>query len=58
MRLRHGTVTDSGPGWALVSLDGVDVEVLVSAGQELPLGSTAACVQDGRRLVALGAPAL
>lgn len=54
--MRHGVVVESGAGWAVVTLDGVNVEALVSAGGELPLGAIGCLVLDGRRLVCLGAP--
>lgn len=54
MRMRHGVVVDSGPGWADVELDGVVVpHVPVSFGKTLAFGETATLVQQNRSLIAL-----
>lgn len=53
MKMRHGLVVASGPGWATVTLDGVDVDVLASAGRELTVGLPATLLQQDRTLVAL-----
>lgn len=54
MNLRLGTVQSAAAGTATVSLDGVDVEVLVLNDATLTAGSVAVLLQEGRRLVAYG----
>lgn len=56
MNLRFGTVTASATGTATVTLDGVDLDVpIVNGKTSLTVGDTAILLQDGRRIVAVGA---